>query len=106
MMDRKDDKEEIMLQLDEIHAQLRLQDLNMNLLAKEIVGMDFYMLNLDDVHVALDEGQPSNHCWCLPGSSFCGLVWKALGSQSILLKNNILEILSQILYQAHKEIHS
>jgi hypothetical protein len=60
MMDRKDDKEEILLQLDEIQAQLWLQDLKMNLLAKKIVGMDLSTLILDDVRATLDEGQPSN----------------------------------------------
>jgi hypothetical protein len=60
MMDKKDDKEEIMLHLDEIQAQLHLQDLKMNLLAKKIVGMDLSTLGLDDVFVTLDEVQPSN----------------------------------------------
>jgi hypothetical protein len=60
MMDKKDDKEEIMLHLDEIQAQLHLQDLKMNLLAKKIVGMDLSTLSLNDVFVTLDEVQPSN----------------------------------------------
>jgi len=60
MMDKKDDKEEIMLHLDEIQAQLHLQDLKMNLLAKNIVGMDLSTLSLNDVFVTLDEVQPSN----------------------------------------------
>jgi hypothetical protein len=36
----KDDKEEIMLQMDEMQAQIRLLDHKMNLLARKIVDID------------------------------------------------------------------
>jgi hypothetical protein len=40
LADIKDDKEEIMLQLDEMQSQIRLLDHKMNLLARKIVGID------------------------------------------------------------------
>jgi hypothetical protein len=59
LMDRKDDKDKVLLQLDEIQAQLRLQDLKMNLLAKKLMGLDLSTITLANTQVTPDEGQPS-----------------------------------------------
>jgi hypothetical protein len=41
LMDRKYEKEEIVIELDDIKVQLRLQDLKMNFLSKKLKGLDF-----------------------------------------------------------------
>jgi hypothetical protein len=59
LMDMKDDKDEILLQMDEMQAHLRLQDLKMNLLAKKLASLDLSTLHLDNAQTTLDEDQPS-----------------------------------------------
>ena len=57
--DRKDDKNEVLLQLDEIQGQLRLHDHKLNLLAKHLAGMDLSQVTLSQTQVPPDVGQPS-----------------------------------------------
>jgi len=59
LMDRKYEKEEIVIDLDEIKVQLWLQYLKMNFLSKKLEGLDFSTLNLDNVRATPDEGHPS-----------------------------------------------
>jgi hypothetical protein len=59
LMDRKDDKDKVLLQLDEIQAQLRLQDLKMNLLAKKLMRLDLSTITLANTQTTPSEGQTS-----------------------------------------------
>jgi hypothetical protein len=61
LVDRKNDNNEVILQLDEIQAQFQLHDYKVNLLAKKIIELDLTRATLPHAQVPANEGQPSTH---------------------------------------------
>jgi hypothetical protein len=58
MVDRKEDKNKIMLQLDEIQGQLQLHDYKLNLMAKQMAGLDLSHITLPQAQVPLMRANP------------------------------------------------
>jgi hypothetical protein len=56
---QKDDKEEIMLQLDKMQSQIRLLDHKMNLMVRNIIKIDLEVVSTPPTQVH-DEVGPSN----------------------------------------------